>query len=66
MKATASGCALVGGGIIMIVVAWLIVHEPAQRTLWVTLVPIAGASVVMTLGALSILRELSSRSDPSK
>jgi hypothetical protein len=66
MKATASGCALVGGGIIMIVVACLIVHEPAQKALWVTLVPIAGASVFMTLGALSILRELSSRSDPSK
>jgi hypothetical protein len=66
MKATASGCALFGGGIIMVVVAWLIVRESAQKALWVTLVPIAGASVFMTLGALSILRELSSRGDPSR
>jgi hypothetical protein len=66
MKATASSCALVGGGIIMIVVALLIVRESAQKARWVTLVPIAGASVFMTLGVLSVLRDLSSRSDPSK
>jgi hypothetical protein len=66
MKVTASSCVLVGAGTIMIVVACLIVREPSQKALWVTLVPIAGASVFMTLGALSILRELFSRSDPSK
>lgn len=50
----------------MIIVAYLIVSESAQKALWITLVPIAGASVFITLGALSILREMSSRSDPSK
>lgn len=50
----------------MIIVAYLIVSESAQKARWVTLVPIAGASVFITLGALIILREMSSRSHPSK
>jgi uncharacterized membrane-anchored protein len=66
MKTAVGGCALIGAGIVKLVVAYLIVRDPAQKAAWLSLVLIAGSSVLVTLGVLSILRVLPPRVHLSK
>jgi hypothetical protein len=62
MKTTASSCGFVGAGTVTLVIASLMVRDPAQMALW----GIAGASLLVTVGMLSVLRDLPSRSDPPR
>jgi hypothetical protein len=64
MKTTVSGCALVGAGNVIFMIACLIVRDSAQIAVWLSIVLIAGSSLLVTVGMLSILRDLPSRSDP--